>query len=155
MTYILGQMLCHTESLCQSLMFIHQIVFKIYKCKITGPWNIDHCDLRLFWDQRLGHTGSLLQNMTFIHKKFLRYMAKSLDHLWLLSIHYHPVTMCYQRYIKKLNNASFMAVVKTLPCSYQVLPKIYKETKYCLFMAVIKTLPCSYQVLPKIYKETK
>ena len=28
-TYILGQMLCHTESLCQSLTFIHQIVFKI------------------------------------------------------------------------------------------------------------------------------
>ena len=59
-------------------------------------------------------------------------MAKSLDHLCLLSIHYHPVTMCYQRYIRKQNNASFMAVVKTLPCSYQVLPKIYKETKYCL-----------------------
>ena len=70
--------------------------------------------------------------MIFIDKMSLRYKAKSLDHLWLLSIHYHPVTMCYQRYIRKQNNASFMAVVKMLPCSYQVLPKTYKETKYCL-----------------------
>ena len=25
-----------------------------------------------------------------------------------------------------------MAVIKTLLCGYQVVPKIYKETKYCL-----------------------
>ena len=49
-----------------------------------------------------------------------------------------------------------MTVINPLPCSYHMLPKIYKETKYCLiYMAVIKTLPCSYQVLPKIYMETK
>ena len=54
---------------------------------------------------------------------------KILHHLWLLSRRYHAVTRCYQRYIRKQNIASFMAVIKTLPCSYQVLPKIYKETK--------------------------
>ena len=54
---------------------------------------------------------------------------KILPHLWLLSRRYHAVTRCYQRYIRKQNIASFMAVIKMLPCSYQVLPKIYKETK--------------------------
>ena len=57
---------------------------------------------------------------------------KIMPHLWLLSRCYHAVTRCYQRYTRKQNNASFMAAIKTLPCSYQVLPKIYKETKYCL-----------------------
>ena len=39
------------------------------------------------------------------------------------------ITRCYQRYIRKQNNASSMTVMKTLPCSYQMLPKIYKEIR--------------------------
>ena len=43
------------------MMYIHQIVFKIYG-KITGPWNIGHIDLYLFWGQSLGHTDSIIPN---------------------------------------------------------------------------------------------
>ena len=35
---------------------------------ITGPWNICHCDLNLFWGQRLYYTDSFSKNMTFIHQ---------------------------------------------------------------------------------------
>ena len=45
-----------------------------------------------------------------------------------------------------------MAVIKMLPCSYQVLPKIYKETKYCLIYGCHQDVTMQ---LPKIYKETK
>ena len=38
-------------------MFIYWIVFKI-QGKITGPWNIGHSDLYLFWGQTSGHTDS-------------------------------------------------------------------------------------------------
>ena len=35
-------------------MFIHQIVFKIWS-KITGPWNVGHCDLHLLRSKIASH----------------------------------------------------------------------------------------------------
>ena len=36
--------------------------------KITGPWNIGHCDRILFWGQRSYYTDSFSKSMTFIHQ---------------------------------------------------------------------------------------
>ena len=57
-----GQRLGHTVSLSETMTLIHQIVFEM-KGKITGPWNIDHCDLHLFLGQRLCHTDSISKSL--------------------------------------------------------------------------------------------
>ena len=36
--------------------------------EITGPWNIGHCDLNLFWGQKSYYTDSFSKSMTFIHQ---------------------------------------------------------------------------------------
>ena len=71
-TNFLAKMLDHyTVSPSQSMMFIHQIVFKI-QCKITRPWNIGHSDIQLFWGQTLEHTDSYSQSMMFMHQESSR-----------------------------------------------------------------------------------
>ena len=57
----------HTERLSQTVMFIHQIIFKI-SSKITEPWNIGHNNLLLFWGQTSGQTEPLSQTVMFIHQ---------------------------------------------------------------------------------------
>ena len=54
-------------TLYTSMMFIHQIILKIFS-KITRPWNIGHVDLYLLWGQSLGHTVSLSENITLMHQ---------------------------------------------------------------------------------------
>ena len=56
----------YTEPLFQTVMFIHQIIFKIWG-KITELWNIGHSDL-LFRGQMSGHTKPLSQTVMFIHQ---------------------------------------------------------------------------------------
>ena len=52
-------------SIIATMMFIHQIILKIFS-KITRPWNIGHVDLYSLWGQCLGHTLSLSENMTLM-----------------------------------------------------------------------------------------
>ena len=67
----------YTELLSQTVMFIHQLVFKI-KGKITEPWNVSHSDLHvlLFWDQTSGHTEPLSQTIMFIHQIVFKILGK-------------------------------------------------------------------------------
>ena len=44
--------------------------------RITGPWNIGHCDLNLFWDQRSYYTDSFSKSMTFIHQILFKIKGK-------------------------------------------------------------------------------
>ena len=46
---------------------LHEIVLKI-KGSITGPWNIGHSDLHLFWGQTSGCSDSYYESMMYIHQ---------------------------------------------------------------------------------------
>ena len=47
--------------------------------KITGPWNIGHCDLNLFWGQRPYYIDLFPKVWHSAIKYYLRYKAKSLN----------------------------------------------------------------------------
>ena len=38
------------------------------KREITGPWNIGHCDLNLFWGRRSYYTDPFSKSTTFVHQ---------------------------------------------------------------------------------------
>ena len=57
----------HTDLYSQSMMYIHQIVFKIYD-KITGPWNIGHADLHFMTHKSMLQSWAMSTN--YLHKLF-------------------------------------------------------------------------------------
>ena len=57
----------HIDSLAQGIMFMHQIVLKIYG-KINEPWNIGHSHLLSFWSQASSHTNSLPRSIMFVYQ---------------------------------------------------------------------------------------
>ena len=59
-----------------SMTVIYQIVSKTQD-KITEPWNIGHCDLHLFWGQRLHHTDSLSKGLTAVHQIVFKILSKN------------------------------------------------------------------------------
>ena len=54
----------HTDSQSQTVMFMHQIVFKVL-CKISGPWKVGHSDLRLFSGQIDSKSRSIIQSSRY------------------------------------------------------------------------------------------
>ena len=72
----------HIDSYYQSIIYIHQIVFKI-KDKITGPWNIGHAEWPSLRDPqvhvtRLSHVRPIICLSWFHNRKVEKHFLKCL-----------------------------------------------------------------------------